>query len=73
MIQYWGSRGAEEGDTDANMIVLSACRQTIRLAGEGLIVERARLLEEDGLEVTRRDGFTVMPAYFESPDTHWRT
>lgn len=55
------------------MIVLSACRQTIRLAGEGLIVERARLLEEDGLEVTRRDGFTVMPAYFESPDTHWRT
>jgi hypothetical protein len=53
MIQYWGSRGAEEHDTDANMIVLPACRQTIRLAGEGFVVGRARLLEEDGLEVTR--------------------
>ena len=43
----------EERDTDANMIVLSTCGQTIGLACEGFIVERARLLEEDGLEVTR--------------------
>ena len=53
MIQYCGFREAEERDTDANMIVLSACRQTIGLAGEGFVVKRARLLEKDGLEVTR--------------------
>jgi len=42
----------EERDTDANMIVLSPCRQTIRLAREGLVLDGARLLEKDGLEVT---------------------
>jgi hypothetical protein len=51
--QYWGPRGVGERDTDANMIVLSACRQTIGLAGEGFVMERARFFEEDGLEVTR--------------------
>ena len=65
--------GMEGRDTDANMIVLSPCRQTIRLTREGFVLQRARLLEEDGLKVTSRDGFTVMPAYFERPDTHWRT
>lgn len=46
-------QGTEEHDTDANMVVLSACRQTIRLAGKGFVVGRARLLEEDRLKVTR--------------------
>ena len=59
--------------TNANMIVLSPCRQTIGLAGEGLILDWARLFEEDGLKVTGRDGFTIMPTYFEGPDTHWWT
>jgi hypothetical protein len=35
------------------MVVLSARRQTIRLAGEGFVVDGARLLEEDRLKVTR--------------------
>lgn len=48
-----GPQGTEERNTDANMIVLSGCRQTIGLAGEGFVVERTRLLEEDGLEVAR--------------------
>jgi len=43
----------EERDTDANMIVLSPCRETIGLAGEGFVVGWARLLKEDGLEITR--------------------
>jgi hypothetical protein len=60
-------------DTDANVIILSPCRETIRLARKGLILCGARLFEEDGLEVARRDGFTVMPAYFECPDAHWLT
>lgn len=46
------SRGKEERDTDANMIVLSPCCETIGLACEGFVLERARLLEEDGLKVT---------------------
>jgi hypothetical protein len=34
------------------MIILSPCRQTIRLAREGFVLNWARLLEEDGLEIT---------------------
>lgn len=42
----------EERDTDANMVVLTPCCETIGLAGEGLVLDWARLFEEDGLEVT---------------------
>jgi hypothetical protein len=42
----------EERDTDANMIILSPCCETIGLACEGFVLKRARLLKEDGLEVT---------------------
>lgn len=46
------SGGMEERDTDANMIILSPCCETIGLACEGFVLKRARLLKEDGLEVT---------------------
>ena len=65
--------GTKKRDTNANVVILSPCGQTIRLAGKGLILDGARLFEEDGLKVAGRDGFTIMPAYFESPDAHWWT
>jgi hypothetical protein len=57
--------------TNANMVILSPCGQTIGLAGKGFILDGARLFEGDGLKVAGGDGFTIMPAYFESPDAHW--
>ena len=60
----------ERIDTNANIIILSSCRQTIGLTGKGFVLRRARLFEEDRLKITGRDGFAVVPAYFERPDTH---
>ena len=52
------------------MVIFSPCGQTIGLAGKGFILDGARLFEGDGLKVAGGDGFTIMPAYFESPDAH---
>jgi len=38
-------------DTNANMVILSPCGQTIGLAGKGFILDGARLFEEDGLKI----------------------
>jgi hypothetical protein len=60
----------ESKKTYPDMIILSSCGKPVRLSGKLLVLSWAGFLERDGLEITSRNGFAVMPANLQCTNTH---